>query len=230
MREADVQRSPAGVARVFGMLRGMHDGVDPAEVPGPPWSSDIDAVLWWHAASSRAPDALPAPLARRAHVPITLGGLVAYRHGPVGPYRELFASPVLLSGGRALAHVPFIAVDSPASVAGGRRNWALPKVAARFDSDPGGRGRVEVSGRDWALAVTITARPRRLPAWGVFSCAQVWPDGRVRRFTVRVRGSAAVGSVHVEALRASESTGWLHPGRHRALLLSGTQHVSEPRE
>jgi Acetoacetate decarboxylase (ADC) len=183
-------------------------------------------VLWWHAATSTAHAVLPPALAQRAGVPVTIGGLITYRRGPVGPYREAFASPVMLRGGLALVHVPFIAVDSPASVVGGRRNWALPKVDARFDEDPRRGGRVSVSGGDWTLALTVTARRRSLPAWGVFGCAQVWPDGRVRRFAVRVRGRAALGSVHVEHPVASELTGWLRRGRHPAVLLSGTQHVS----
>jgi hypothetical protein len=201
----------------------------PDTIPKAPWSSEIDAVLWWHPARSAAHDVLPPALGRRGGIPVTIAGLIAYRRGPVGPYAEVFGSPVLLRGGLALVHVPFMAVDSPASVAGGRRNWALPKVEARFDGDPGRGGRVSVSAGDWALALTVTARRRSLPAWGVCGCVQIWPDGQVRRFSVRVRGRAALGAVRVEHLVPSELTGWLRPGRHHAVLLSGTQHVSEPR-
>jgi hypothetical protein len=185
-------------------------------------------VLWWHAATATARDVLPAVLAPRAGPPVTVGGLIIYRRGPVGPYREVFGSPVMLRGGLALIHVPFMAVDSPASVAGGRRNWALPKVEARFDGDLRPGGRVNVGTGDWALALSVTARPRSLPAWGAVGCAQVWPDGRVRRFSVRVHGRAALGAVHVEHPVASALGGWLRRGRHPAVLFSGTQHVSAP--
>ena len=78
---------------------------------------------------------LPAGLTGRAALPLTAAALVAYHRGPVGPYAELLASPVVLADGAG--HVPFIAVDSPASVAGGRANWALPKDLAGFDGAPG---------------------------------------------------------------------------------------------
>jgi hypothetical protein len=125
--------------------------------------------------------------------------------------------------------VPFIAVDSPASVAGGRANWALPKLLAAFDGDVGRPGRVEVEGDGWAVAVRTRARPRRLPLLVAARCAQVWPDGAVHAFTVSMRGWMRVGSVEVEHLAGSLPARSLRRGRHPALLLEGTQVVSPPR-
>jgi Acetoacetate decarboxylase (ADC) len=205
-------------------------GPGPGEdAPPAPWRSEVDALVWWHRAAPGARAALPAALAARARVPLTLAGLVAYRAGPVGPYREVLASPVLLRGRPGLAHVPFMAVDSPASLAGGRANWALPKVLAAFSGTPGRSGTVAVRGEGWALAVTARARRRALPAWGMGTCAQVWPDGEVRAFSVRMGGWARLASVEVRHDADSPLAAWLLPGRHPAVLLSGRQVVSPPR-
>ncbi|HEX2106087.1 MAG TPA: hypothetical protein VHF51_20735 [Solirubrobacteraceae bacterium] len=190
-------------------------------VPSAPWRSDIDAVLWWHRAP--AGGVLPPELGARVALPVTLGGLISYRRGPVGPYREVFGAPTMLGGGAALAHVAFMAVDSAASVAGGRANWALPKELARFDGEPGRPGRVTVRGDAWALTVTTRARRRAVPARGRLACAQVWPDGSAREFTVRLRGRTRAGSVELEHTAQSPLAARLAPGRHPAVLVSGVQ-------
>jgi Acetoacetate decarboxylase (ADC) len=160
-------------------------------IPPAPWVSEIDAVLWWARGE--------------------LQGLITYRDGPVGPYREVFSAPLTRRGAR----VTFMAVDSERSLAGGRANWALPKEMARFESE---RGRVTATGDRWTLRATIRARPRAVPAYGAFRCAQVWPDGAVRTFAVQVRGRARIGSVE---LAGGE--------RHAAVLVSGRQVVGPAR-
>jgi hypothetical protein len=197
--------------------------------PPAPWRSDVDALLWWHRAAPAARDRLPAALAPRAGLPVTLGGLISYRAGPVGPYGEVFGTPVMLRGGPVLTHVPFMAVDSAASVAGGRGNWALPKELAHFDGDPGTPGRVVARGEGWALEVVARARRRALPAWGRFACAQVWPDGAVRTFAVTMRGRARAARVEVQHLEGSPLEAWLVAGRHPAVLVSGVQVVTPAR-
>lgn len=196
-------------------------------LPAAPWRSVIDAVLWCHPATSAARAMLPPQLVERAGLPVTIGGLVSYRDGPVGPYDEIIGVPMLLRP--LVAHVPFIAVDSQRSAAGGRGNWALPKVLASFDGAVGRPGRCAASGDGWRLSVTATARERRLPFAGILLCVQVWPDGRPRRFSMRVRGRASLGHAEVEHHSASALGDWLVAGRHPAILLSGTQDVSPPR-
>jgi hypothetical protein len=187
-------------------------------------------VLWWHRATPAARERLPPALRARAGLPVTLGGLISYRVGPVGPYREVFGTPLILRGRPALTHVAFMAVDSAPSVAGGRGNWALPKELARFDGDAGRPGAVTARGDDWALTVTARARPRAVPAYGRFACAQVWPNGAVRDFAVSVRGRARPGSVEVaHDDPASPLAGWLAAGRHPAVLVTGAQLVTPAR-
>jgi len=198
--------------------------------PAAPWRSEVAALLWWHRATPAARDLLPPPLARRGGLPVTIGGLVSYRHGPVGPYREAFGAPVLLRRSPGRTHVAFMAVDSATSVAGGRDNWALPKELARFEGDPGTPGRVTARGDGWALAVTARARGRALPARGRLTCAQVWPDGAVRTFVVTMRGRARLARVEIEHEPGSALATWLRAGRHAAVLVEGVQVVTPARD
>ena len=191
-----------------------------------PWHSTVDGLLWLHRATSAA--TLPSQLATRAGLPITIGGLISYREGPVGPYGEIFGAPMMLRGGWLLSHVAFMAVDSSTSIAGGRGNWALPKELAHFDGDPGRPGVVTASGRDWEVRVTATPRPRRLPLAITTRAAQVWADGRVREFSVRIRGRAQLARVDVEHVVASPLADWLADGRHPAVLVAGKHDVSPP--
>jgi hypothetical protein len=195
-------------------------------VPAAPWRSVIDAVLWCHPATAAARRLLAPQLAGRAGLPLTIGGLVMYREGPVGPYDEIFGSPLLLRP--LLGHVPFIAVDSERSIAGGRGNWALPKILASFEGEVGRPGRCTASGDGWALSVRASARVRRVPFAGAARCAQVWPDGHTREFSVRVRGRARLGHAEVEHHTASPLETWLVAGRHPAIFFSGIQDVLAP--
>lgn len=113
----------------------------PAEIPPPPWRSSVDALLWLHSATRAARGLLSPQLATRAGMPVTIGGLISYRDGPVGPYGEVFGAPVMLRGAPMLSHISFMAVDSAASVAGGRGNWALPKSSRTSTAIRGGRAR-----------------------------------------------------------------------------------------
>lgn len=198
----------------------------PPGIPPAPWRSSVDALLWLHPAARAARGRLPPQLAARAGIPVTIGGLISYRDGPVGPYGEVFGAPVMLRGALLLSHIPFMAVDSAASVAGGRGNWALPKKLVEFDGDPGRPGAVTARGDGWELRITTIARARRLPMTVTMRAAQVWSDGQVRTFSVRMRGRARLARVEVEHVVASPLGDWLVAGRHFAVLMSGRQDVS----
>lgn len=200
-----------------------------ADIPAAPWHSAVDALLWVHAATPAARDALPQSLDARAGLAITIGGLIHYSDGPVGRYDEIFGAPLVLRAVPPLSHVAFMAVDSQLSVTGGRQNWALPKVPATFEGRAGWPGTVTAGGDGWELSVTATARARRFPFRAAFRCAQVWPDQTTREFTVRMRGRARVGGVEVTHRTRSPLADWLVEGRHQAILLHGTQDVSAAR-
>ena len=71
--------------------------------------------------------------------------LVDYQESPVGPYKELLFIPGKF-GKEKLQAITTIFVDSEASTANGRANWAIPKQTADFRwQKEKGLDRVEVS-------------------------------------------------------------------------------------
>jgi len=197
----------------------------PAESAPAPWSTVLDAVLWFHRAAPGAQERLPAALRGRRVLPVTVGALIRYRETPVGPYHEVLASPVLLAGPRGPeAVVPFIAVDSPASVHGGRENWALPKTLARFEWPelPHGGFQLDAEGGGWSVHATVCSRARRIPLALPLRNRQVRPDGAELTFASTWRGRARLASVELET-RGPTLPGWLRSGRHPALVLEGAR-------
>ena len=204
---------------------------DATRLPGTsapaPWATVLDAVVWFHRAAPGAAERLPAALRDRPSLPVTVGALIRYRDTPVGPYREVLASPSLLLGPRGPeACVPFIAVDSLPSVHGGRENWALPKTLARFDwpEQPRGGFELDAEGRGWSVHATVRPRPRRLPFAAISRNRQVTPAGTEITFDSRWRGRARLASVELET-RGPTLPGWLCSGRHPALVLDGASVV-----
>jgi hypothetical protein len=179
-----------------------------------PWDCRLEAVVWWHRARPEAAAALPPPL-RGRRLPVTLAGLIRYRDSPVGPYREVVACPmVILDGLVPTGHVPFIAVDSPASLHAGRENWALPKVPASFPGAPGA-----AAPASWSVAARVRARRRRLPIALAARCLQVDPTGALLAFWVLGAGLAAPARARVQ-LAGPERPAWLGQGDHPALVLA----------
>jgi hypothetical protein len=202
---------------------------DAARLPGAsapaPWDTVLDAVVWFHRAAPGAADRLPRGLRGRPSLPVTVGALIRYRETPVGPYREVLASPVLLTGPRGPeASVPFIAVDSPASVVGGRENWALPKTLARFEwpDEPRGGFELDAEGSGWSVHATVRPRARRLPLAAIGRNRQVTPAGTEVTFDSRLRGRARLATVELET-RGPTLPGWLRSGRHPAIVLDGAR-------
>ena len=193
----------------------------PAASAPAPWPTVIDAVVWWHRAAPGAAAHLPAPLRERRALPVTVGALIRYRETPVGPYREVLGSPVVLAEAPLpCAVVSFIAVDSAASVHGGRVNWQLPKAFARFDwpEAPAGAFSLAAAGDGWSVRAAVRARPRRFPVALALRNRQVAPDGREITFDSRARGSARLATAEI-ATRGETLPDWLLAGRHPALVL-----------
>jgi|SRR3712207_6240277 len=189
----------------------------PAEVPGPPWRCRCDAIVWL---SRRRRDGLAC-----------LGALIAYRATPVGEYREVLGLTVLPGLPASIREllppltVPFIAVDSPASIAGGRRNWALPKELGGFTGDPS-RHAMTATGQGWS--VTARARPLgpSLPARFTGRLIQPWPDGTPRQATGFGRARVRLAAVRVEV--DGRPARWLRPGRHLGFLVSDADFTLAP--
>ena len=191
----------------------------PASTTPAPWSCRVRAVVWVQ--RSQAPLPAGSPYAGLA-LPLTFGAFVDYLETPVGPYREVFAGPLLRRVGRPLAHIPFIAVDSLASVHGGRAHWQLPKAMAAFSGDIGG-GDASVTGDGWSVRVSATSYGPRLPVVSPFGSAQ---GGRTA--PVDLRGRGRLSRVHVTA-QGPTLTGWLGTGTHPGLVAEGRMVVHPAR-
>ncbi|TQS45809.1 hypothetical protein FL583_08485 [Cryptosporangium phraense] len=187
-----------------------------------PWRTRIDAAFWWHRAT---PDASSVSLPGKV-VPVTLAAFVRYLDTPVGPYHEIFASPVLLREWPVPPlHIPFIAVDSLASVHGGRANWALPKTLATFTW---GGSSIAAAGEGWQVSASARAATPKFPVVGGLRVAQP-SGGTLRRAWIGLHGRARLGRVTVTATGPTLAR-WLAPGRHPALLISdSTMTVGAPR-
>ena len=123
----------------------------------------------------------------------------------------------------------FIAVDSGASVVGGRSNWALPEVLARFDGDIGSDGQATSRGPDWAVQVVTRSRVLRLPVRLRCSCCQVWPGSALRHFPLKVQGWSRPASVDVEVSSSGSLATWLASGRHLGFTFVGRLEIGAAR-
>ncbi len=207
-------------------LRARLDAGEAGPPPPPPWDTVVSAVLWWHRATPDALAQVPEALRGIPTLPITVGAIVRYQESPVGSYSEVFASPVLLRRrGLPAATVPFIAVDSLASVGGGRAGWHLPKTLARALWPADGPARIETD--DWSVSVGVSPRTRGgqaipFPMRGSLPVVQADPEGGRQRSTVRLRGRARLGRADV-ATRGPSLPAWLVAGRHPCLAISSAR-------
>ncbi|ORI20076.1 hypothetical protein [Rhodococcus sp. 1168] len=202
--------------------------------PPPPWPAEVRATIWWHRArpAGRA-------LLRGRTIPISVVMVIDYLNSPVGPYREVLASPVLQRPGRGLGamprmSVPFIAADSETSVHGGRTHWHLPKVLADFggdvlaDASVSGAG---VSGDEssrggWSVRTQAKGIGPSFPIKGALGFAQPSDEGSVLA-TARLTGKARPARVQVAASGPSLGE-WIAPGTHFGLQIVSGRMVTGP--
>ncbi len=176
----------------------------PEVAPAAPWDLELQALVWFGRPAPAPARVLPSPLRANAPVLARGGGLVRYLDTPVGAHAEALGEEVLWHGGTVGAHVPFMAVDSPLSLVGGRTNWALPKTLASFEGDPVRDRAMTARGEAWEIRARATAIGPPLPYWVGFALLQVWPDGGVRRATGRMRGRARPALLTVEVSGGAE--------------------------
>ncbi len=195
----------------------------PASTPEAPWHVRVEAVVWWHRAAPAAAAVVPDALADVRSLPLTVGAMVRYLDSPVGPYSEIIGVPRLVLQGRMpAATVPFIAVDSLASVAGGRAHWALPKVLASFSWL--GLQSVQASGQGWSVGVGARLRGPALPFAARFPLLQPFPADVageppvLRRSVVRGSGRLRPAQVTVSTTGTSLPL-WLTSGRFAGVVL-----------
>ena len=201
----------------------------PPGAPPAPWSTRLQAVVWWHRATPAAVDALPAALRAGPRLPLTLAAFVRYSETPVGGYCEILAAPfVLLRSPLPVVTIPFIAVDSLASIVAGRANWALPKTLARFDW-PADRLDLAARGDGWTVAARVRPRGPALPFAVPARNRQIGPDGGELLTAVRARGRARAGRATVR-VAGPELPAWLREGSHAAIVITGARvGIAAPR-
>ena len=182
-----------------------------APYPSPPWRlrGTVHAALW------RVPRAaLPGPLPAGAKL-LGWGGsaLLAtvraeWRPGGDLAYAELVVAVPVRLGRRVGVTITAAWVDSPASLAGGRVLWAIPKRLGRFEAVD---GRTDLTDAQGPVA-SFTDRPGRalflrLP----IPLRVLQPDGT----GVRVTRAAATGRPRFGGL------GWEFPPEGPLALLAG---------
>jgi hypothetical protein len=190
----------------------------PQSAPEAPWALSASALVWV------APPTRAAARARQPGVsgrPLAVGGMfVSYRLTPVGPYHEVIGFVVLGDGLRVAVHIPFIAVDSPASVLGGRANWSLPKTLAQFSGDLLHERVVRARHAEWQVSARARALPAPLPLRLRFVLAQAAADGSAQRSGGRARVRLSPALVRVRTSGPPELTDWLGCGVYPGALVT----------
>ncbi|MFP5346656.1 MAG: hypothetical protein ACLGIA_06490 [Actinomycetes bacterium] len=180
-----------------------------------PWRCRLRGVVWWGLPGARAREALEAQLgddvtSGRRPV-LVVGGLLEYLDTPVGPYREVLAGALLLGLGLPVVTVPFIAVDSPASVEAGRRNWALPKTVCSFERSSAGA--LTAVGSDWRVTAEPGRRPLPAPGLVRLPLVQASPDGAPLTSPLALRGWWRPCVVAVDLAAQPSLSDWFPAGR-----------------
>lgn len=202
------------------------DRVDWPVSDPPPWPARVRATLWWHRSTSAARELGPDGRT----IPMTVAMMVDYLDSPVGPYREILASPVLHAPGKRIGPmprmaVPFIAVDSEPSVHGGRVHWQLPKVLAAFDGDV--QRNFTATGNGWRVRSDTRMLGPRLPIAGALGFAQPDVGGGVAIASARLAGSFRYARVSVEA-EGPTLPNWLAAGNHHGVVILGGKMTTGP--
>lgn len=186
-----------------------------------PWRVRGSSVVWRSKVTPAATEALPTALRTKAKVVSVMGGLVRYDESPVGSYDEVFGVIACRIGATVFGNVAFMAVDSPASLVGGRANWSMPKTLAKFEGSIASGESMNAmgeTGSHWG----VSANPRVIgPPLPYFSRARViqqFPDGTLRGSRQSMRGWMRIARVQV-AVEGEHLPEWLLPGSHAGAVI-----------
>jgi len=194
----------------------------PANEAPAPWDCDLTAVVWWGRggkAATRAAGAGAGPAGRALAV---IGGMVSYQRTPVGKYHEVYGAIGVRTGRSVRGTIPFMSVDSRASLVGGRSNWSLPKCLADFDGEPG-TGTMTARGSGWTVRASVRPFGPHFPLPMTGKIVQPWPDGELRESLLDGKARARSALVTVEVESDGELATWLRPGRHLGAVLTRTR-------
>ncbi len=216
---------PAELLAVPGVPESVLDAATaaelPADAPVAPWECTSSGIVWLCRGGRAALAAAGPGAAGAGKAAVVIGGMISYRSTPVGEYREVFGGVGLRRGRDVAVTIPFMAVDSRDSVVGGRQNWSLPKVLARFTGEPAGHA-MTAEGPGWSVRVTARPIGPRLPVKTTGRVVQAWPDGEVRSAVLSGRARSRPALVTVEVDSDTGLPSWLRPGRHLGAIMSDT--------
>jgi hypothetical protein len=199
-----------------------------------PWRVIARVLLWMgrpdEAARAAIEAAVPLEVREDATPTSVIGGLIRYEATPVGGYREVVGIVIYRRGRSIFGHVPFIAVDSPASVVGGRTNWALPKTLASFTGGPADTATMAAVGADWRIEATARLGRPPLPVFApkLVPLVQLGPRGSI--YAVRPGGYGLVRRARVEVHVDAQPTlrDWFPAGACSGMLLTRLIAVFDP--
>lgn len=196
----------------------------PATAPPAPWRVTAAALLWTDRPDARARAAIdavvPTEISAGATPIATVGALIRYLRSPVGSYREVIGAVVYRRGATVFTHIPFIAVDSAASVVGGRTNWALPKTLASFDGQPAHGVSMAATGGDWHVEATPTSHRLMVPMLipKLFALVQLGPHRTVWSVRPSCYGVTWLDRIDVRMTAAPTLRDWFPSGIRRGIL------------
>jgi Acetoacetate decarboxylase (ADC) len=193
----------------------------PNEAPAP-WDCELSAVVWWGRGGQPARRAAGPGAPAGSHAVAVVGGLVSYDRTPVGKYHEVYGAIGLRTGRSVRGTIPFMSVDSRASLVGGRSNWSLPKCLADFDGEPGA-GTMTARGSGWTVRAHVRAFGPHYPLPMTGRIVQPWPDGVLRESVLEGKARARTAIVTVEVESEGDLASWLRPGRHLGAVLTQTR-------
>ncbi|MBV9486564.1 MAG: acetoacetate decarboxylase family protein [Frankiaceae bacterium] len=203
----------------------------PETVAAAPWHTrDCRVMNWLHPVAAEALSCFPEQIRPTGDV-IVAWALVEYGDTPVGPYSEI-AATLLPTEGDGYGHIPFIVVDSPASVVGGRANWLLPKALARFDWSEGGHS-VTVTNEQpeapaWSITVAVTPTGNTTALTVPNHIQQVSADGDVRRFDGELNGKMQSATFDVAGQADGPLGALLKSGRFDGTILTDCDFLVGP--
>lgn len=203
----------------------------PENLAPAPWDARCSGLVWSGRGGSAARQALP-PALRGSRARMSVGGFVRYAYTPVGTYDEVFGMVASADGRRSWGNVAFMAVDSEASLVGGRTNWAMPKTLARFDGSIG-RGETISGSSDgpvrWRVEATAVRVGPRIKVRSKQPSRQEFPDGVVRDSPMVASAVIRPALVRVEVVSDGPLASWMKPGLHLGALIDSAEFtLGEP--
>ena len=114
----------------------MSDIADGVQYPPEPWflGGSLLVSLFLVPVAELPPAFATLPMVRLGRLAIVGVAFAHYAPGGVLAYDELLVATPVVARGRARITIPQIWVDSPASLAGGRALWGIPKRLAAFEA------------------------------------------------------------------------------------------------